>query len=191
MERFRRVLRIGDVTRPPGVKVYSVKQIDEMLRKHKSEGGNYLQGKTIGVDFSETPSFTDPNEATMCIVVLTSNGRTGTLSHLPPETENISELTDSLLAYHGEPASAIFVGGAYQVSDRLLVSLYNELGSRGFATPSSMNQADIGGVLNNRVATLYPESVVVKKYFDDRSPEQVQLKFPNRTAGAAFPDLQG
>jgi hypothetical protein len=156
--------------------------VDQALKKAGKWGRSILENDIIAVDFSQSPFFRDPNEARWCVVATTSNGQLGTLSHLTIDID-IENYAEMLLKYHIEPTSVCLSGGWDGESETLLDDLYIELQKRGFKMTSSPENNEVGSILRNRTATLYPDRVHIwqhngRQASESDFPREVTLTFP-------------
>lgn len=156
-----------------------ISAIDAINRITKAgREGISLTNTIITVDFARTPSFRDTEEATMCVVVLTSDAKKGSLTHLIPDAD-VEKFTMQLKKYHTEPAAACLVGGEDRTSEKIINEIYDRLPRLGFSMPSETCHSDTGGIGVDRRATLYADKVRVKRYSSPDSIQTFELKFPN------------
>jgi hypothetical protein len=138
-----------------------------------------LLNKTIVVNFSETPHFTDPNSALMCVVLLTSDGKMGTLTHIDIHA-NVEAIVHRLKQVLPTSHPLCLTGAENHISDNLLRKLRFFLEKEGFAVPTTFPSAELGGRNVVRRATLYPSSVLVEKSTRGNEPEWLRLSFATR-----------
>lgn len=137
------------------------------------------------VDFAKTPSFIDPMPADACIEVMTSDGTTGTLSHLTighdPE-----QFASDLKAFVGKNGIPVCLAGGLEspasfpltsatLANRLTAALLKE----GFIVSPDSPHADLFGYFT-RTSELYPDRVVVNRtaYSPTPQTERKVLTFP-------------
>lgn len=160
-----------------GPKVFSV---EETHRLGQRDGIEVMktQNNVIKVDFSENLQFTDRNEASICVIVMTSDGKIGTLSHLQIDAPT-GRIADTVLAVHdGKPTAVCLAGGTSFASDRLITDIRQEFGQRGFVVSELPEHNDVGGAFHFRESTLFPTHVEVLNYFSGGN-QTVTLQFPS------------
>jgi len=138
-----------------------------------------LLNHTILVDFAITPQFTDPNSSLMCIVATTSNGQTGTLTHLSVGAD-VAAYVQRLEKLIPEPAGVCLSGGETIISDRLLHQLLTQLRKKGFLVDDRLPYSELGGSNIIRRATLHPDRVFVEKTYHGGEQHWHTLTFPTR-----------
>lgn len=158
--------------------VIEVLKVKDAAKKVEERGRSDLQNKIIAVDFAETPQISDPNEAYSCVVVLTSNGRIGTISHLRTRV-NVQKFVQALFQFHRGSTPACLVGGDDRDSNHLIESLRMELEKLGFGLSTSLEHNDLGGYSVGRKATLFPDRVHVKRNARSGLPV-ANLTFPKQ-----------
>lgn len=90
-------LALLHLNRKRRVSVFTPEDIARMKKQHKDLIN--LQNNIIAVNFKTTPTFIDPNEALMCLVVLTSDGAVGSLSHLQTNI-NVTQYVEALSQFY-------------------------------------------------------------------------------------------
>ncbi len=164
------------------IRVFTPEDARRVIQEKGLEGSMSLQNNIIGVNFSQTPKYIDTNPAGMCVVVPTSDGKKGSLSHLQDDVD-VEKFADALKKYHNNsPTSVILSGGDTGISEHLITDICKCLSSRGFTLPRNETEADLGNIGGKsvyRIAALYPDKVeVIRKPYN--GPQQtVTLKFPN------------
>lgn len=156
-----------------------ISAIDAINRIKKQEGKDVLLENTIIIlDFNQTPFYKDTNEARMCVVVLTSDAKKGSLTHLTTKAD-VEKFTAQLKKYHNEPAAVCLVGGEDRTSEKIINEIYDRLPRLGFSISRESCHADTGGVNFDRRATLYKDKVRVRRYSPPDPIQIIELKFPN------------
>lgn len=120
------------------------------------------------VDFTKMSYFTDPTAADACIAVMTSDGTTGTLSHLTigHDPEQFASDLRALLGKNGIPVC--LAGGlesiaplpltSFGLANRLMAALKKE----GFIVSPNDPHTDLFGYFT-RKSELHPDRVVVNR----------------------------
>lgn len=143
--------------------VYTTREANKLAQKG-AESILKLQNNIIAVNFSQDPQFTDPSEALMCLEVLTSDGKKGSISHLQTDA-NVDLWVKKLLGYHGQPCSVCLSGGEDGTSDSLISGVSFILERNRF----TLSDKDIGGNGIYRIATLFSDHVnIMKNSYSDR-----------------------
>src|SRR3990167_7922535 len=119
---------------------------------------------THRVNFAEQASFTDPIVADACVVVLTSDGDQGSISHLAVDSNPLAFAEDlrDLLAKARVPVCLSGGIGTCGPSVRLANSLVDSLRRVGFVVSTSPLHSDLLGRFS-RQATLLADRVQVMK----------------------------
>lgn len=147
-------------------------------------------GGTHQIDFADVPYFEDPRgPATACVVVLTSDGTHGTLSHLTVAADPKQFAEDLRDLIRKDGASVCLSGGSSALPDgrtshALVDKLVDGLGKAGFHVSRSSQHSDLLGDFNRRVI-LYPDRVVVMRQSmtsSDKSWQPRELRFPREFA---------
>ncbi|MCR4329233.1 MAG: hypothetical protein NUV65_01670 [Candidatus Roizmanbacteria bacterium] len=141
-------------------KVYTPRDVERI--RSRNENLIVLQNNIVSINFAETQSFTDPSQASMCLVVLASNGIHGALCHLQTDVdvEKIGDGLSKLFPQVGVPIC--LAGGETDTSDNLLANTTAALKKRGFLVSTDPEHADILGKLIYRQSTLYSNKVMVR-----------------------------
>ncbi|MBU2632136.1 hypothetical protein KKG52_00295, partial [Patescibacteria group bacterium] len=131
----------------PEVRLISAEKAQGIIDSKVHEDIAKLQNNIIFVDFSKIKSFSDPNLAAMCVVVCTSDGSFGTLSHLQTNAD-VKAWADELKKFHPSPTPVCIAGGISGISDELLKNITSELTDRDFIVPETDSDIDYGGSNN-------------------------------------------
>jgi hypothetical protein len=155
-----------------------------MDRTPLKEGRLVVGKRTHQVDFLLQSSFMDPDVSDACVVVLTSNGNRGTISHLTI-CDNPGDFANDLRDFLGETGTPVCLsGGLVDVlaSVRLVDRLFATLKATEFNVSRLPQHCDVLGRFS-RQATLFADKVVVTRrpYGDRMTYTPRELKFPNAT----------
>jgi hypothetical protein len=135
------------------------------------------QNTIIEVDFNKTSYFKDPNISVMCLVVMSSDGEKGSLTHLEDSQDvNINDFVNELYKYHNGLAPICLSGG---MRKQFITSVANSLKSSGFIVSFDPEHFGSGGYRKN---TIFPEKVIVKTIPDEGNPRGIEtsLSFPQQ-----------
>lgn len=154
--------------------VLTTDQVRQLVRNNNE---SLTQNKIITVDFSVIASFADVNWVDMCLVVLSSDGALGTLTHLQVDA-NVPEFVTSLLnLYDGKPVSICLAGGSLG-GEKLIERVCQELELNGFIVSLEPQHASLGGSNMYRQVTIFKDRVRVKHIPYSGPPEIVELIYP-------------
>lgn len=155
---------------------YSVVNVED-FRHLRGLSTIELQNNAIAVDFAKQDSFLDPNSTSMCIVVLSSDGSIGTVSHLQTDADT-DRAAQTVLEFHGQPTGLCLAGGNDMDSEDLLEKIISSFTSRGFVLSLDRQHSDIGGNQIRRQSELHPSYVnVVRRPYIGQVTTSV-LTFP-------------
>lgn len=135
------------------------------------------------VDFSRQTSLEDDAVATSCIIICTSNCKTGSMSHLTIEHNPIKFVQDLKKKLNANGLPTILIGGWDKdpESKKLLEVLIENLRKEGFVLSLSPETSDTMGNYA-RKSTLYPNNVLVQRLEIARNAatERLTLNFPSK-----------
>lgn len=139
-----------------------------------------VQQRTHFIDFTQTPSFTDPTVANACIEVIT--GGVPTLSHLSVDHDPILFAQDLRDAIGRDGVPVCLSGGDmhFAPSYHLLLGLQDALSSSGFIVSRKQGHSDVMGFCGRR-ATVHPDKVIIERknyLYEPPKIEEVTLQFP-------------
>ena len=154
----------------------------DVVKDFSPEAPEKAHNCIIDVDFSKNPKLDDFDTALMCLVVATSDGHRGTLSHLeiPNDVEQYNQspakFADRLQQHWKKGVPAIVVGGEDGDSTEFLNQLKIELQQRGFVL--NLEHQESGGRQIYRRVTLYPDRIVVstRPYSGKESSSEVPFR---------------
>jgi len=129
------------------------------------------------IDFSETTSIMDPLVANDCVAVITSDGETGTLSHVSTYNKPRLFSNDLYSLLNGSRHNVFLSGGDSSISNDLVNGLIESLKEKGFTIEGIIDV--LGSSL--RQATLFNDRVEIKKHVLSGPP------FPNAISTYPFP----
>ena len=129
------------------------------------------------VDFHKDVTLRDPKSADGCVEVLTSDGKKGTLSHVPIHT-NTEQFSKDLRQKIGEGRIPVCLSGGLDTKDsaNLVCGLKIDLANEGFDIKDERN--DTGGNATRRT-TLFAERVEIEKidYATGKAEKRLLRKF--------------
>lgn len=167
-------------------RLFPVRQLANLSKaQRQSLSLRLTQDAILAVNFEKNPHVCDVQEATMCIVVLASDGQRGSISHLTTparcqeQQHKASLFAWALQQYWGKSAAICLVGGTTGISELFIHSLAQELTAREFTVSLESSHCDLGGCLIDRQATLEARRVRVERRCYRGPVDTVELQFPN------------
>lgn len=132
---------------------------------------------TQTVNFDEQTSLTDQEIAGGCVVVLTSDGHKGSISHLTVfnDPEQFSIDLAKLLKEKNIPVCLSGGSSSNPQSINLVEKLKEHLQKNGFILSSNDNHMDVLGEYM-RQATIMPDGVMIKR-IPNSNPNDIGIKF--------------
>ena len=153
----------------------------EVAQLVERKGVLAAQERIITIDFKTVTSFTDPSQADSCLVVVSSDGFLGTLTHLQVNT-SVVEFVDNLSKIYAGKTASICLSGAGSPGEYRVAEVVRELKQRGFKVSLNKEHATTGGLACYRRATVYSDKVqvILSPYSGKKSDKksEVTLSFP-------------